>query len=137
MTQPDHPLTSRVIVNRIWYWHFGKGIVDTVDDFGTTGSNPSHPELLDYLAVKFIENGWSMKRLHRQILFSSAYRMATDHKNPEVLKKDPNNDLYSRRDVRRLEAEAFRDSILKVSGNLNYDKPIAPLKVKSQDPITL
>ena len=134
MTQPDHPLTSRVIVNRIWYWHFGKGIVDTVDDFGTTGSNPSHPELLDYLAVNFIENGWSIKQLHRQILFSSAYRMATDHKNPEVLKKDPNNDLYSRRDVRRIEAEAFRDSILKVSGNLNYDKPVAPLKVKSQDP---
>ena len=134
MTQPDHPLTSRVIVNRIWYWHFGKGIVDTVDDFGTTGSNPSHPELLDYLAVNFIENGWSIKQLHRQILFSSAYRMATDHKNPEVLKKDPNNDLYSRRDVRRIEAEAFRDSILKVSGNLSYDKPVAPLKVKSQDP---
>ena len=134
MTQPDHPLTSRVIVNRVWYWHFGKGIVESVDDFGTTGSNPSHPELLDYLAVKFIENGWSMKRLHQKILFSSAYRMSTNHKNPEVLKKDPNNDLYSRRDVRRLEAEAFRDSILKVSGNLNYDKPIAPLKVKSQDP---
>ena len=69
MTQPDHPLTSRVIVNRVWYWHFGKGIVESVDDFGTTGSNPSHPELLDYLAVKFIENGWSMKRLHQKFFF--------------------------------------------------------------------
>ena len=134
MTQPDHPLTARVIVNRIWYWHFGKGIVSTIDDFGTTGTKPSHPELLDYLANDFIRNGWSIKTLHRKIMLSNTYQMGTDNSNPLAKKKDPENSLYWHRDVRRLEAESFRDSVLMVSGNLNMDPPSAPLVVKSQDP---
>ncbi|MDB4711986.1 DUF1553 domain-containing protein [Verrucomicrobiales bacterium] len=134
MTQPDHPLTARVIVNRIWYWHFGKGIVSTVDDFGTTGTEPSHPELLDYLANDFVRNGWSIKMLHRKIMFSNTYQMGADNSNSLVEKKDPGNSLYWHRDVRRLEAESFRDSVLMVSGNLNMDPPSSPLVVKSQDP---
>jgi len=134
LTQPDHPLTARVIVNRIWYWHFGKGIVSTVDDFGTTGTEPSHPELLDYLANDFIRNGWSMKMLHRKIISSNTYQMGVDASNPLAQKKDPENSLYWRRDVRRLEAESFRDSVLMVSGNLNMNPPSSPLVVKSQDP---
>ena len=134
LTEPDHPLTARVIVNRIWYWHFGKGIVSTIDDFGTTGAEPSHPDLLDYLANDFVRNGWSMKTLHRKIIFSNTYQMGADNSNPIAQKKDPENSLYWHRDVRRLEAESFRDSVLMVSGNLNMSSPSSPLVVKSQDP---
>ena len=134
MTEPDHPLTARVIVNRIWYWHFGKGIVSTVDDFGMTGTEPSHPELLDYLANDFVRNGWSIKMLHRKILLSNTYQMGADDSNALAAKKDPKNLLYWHRDVRRLEAESFRDSILMVSGNLNMAPPSLLLSVKSQDP---
>ena len=134
MTEPDHPLTARVIVNRIWYWHFGKGIVSTVDDFGMTGTEPSHPELLDYLANDFVRNGWSIKMLHRKILLSNTYQMGADGSNALAAKKDPKNLLYWHRDVRRLEAESFRDSILMVSGNLNMAPPSLLLSVKSQDP---
>ena len=134
MTQPDHPLTARVIVNRIWYWHFGKGIVTTIDDFGTTGDSPSHPALLDFLAINFVEKGWSIKDLHRLIMHSNTYRMSVNNFDRLALTKDPDNLLYSRRDIRRLEAESFRDSILMVSGNLNFSPPTAPLSVKSQDP---
>ena len=134
ITQPDHPLTARVIVNRIWYWHFGKGIVSTIDDFGTTGTVPSHPSLLDFLARNFVDNGWSIKELHRLIMFSNTYRMGTNNLDPFALNKDPDNLLYSRRDIRRLEAESFRDSVLMVSGNLNSSSPTGPLFVKSQDP---
>jgi hypothetical protein len=77
LTQPDHPLTARVFVNRVWHHHFGRGIVETLGNFGHSGSLPSHPELLDWLAVEFIENGWSVKRLHRQIMLSTAYQQSS------------------------------------------------------------
>lgn len=116
----DNPLTARVIVNRIWRQHFGDGIVRTTSDFGKNGDRPSHPELLDTLAVQFMESGWDIKALHKRILLSQAYRLSSD--NPEADKKDPDNRLLARFNRRRLEAEAIRDSILQVSGRLNLER---------------
>ena len=113
----DNPLTARVMVNRIWRQHFGDGIVRTTSDFGKNGDRPSHPELLDTLAVQFMESGWDIKALHKRILMSQAYRLSSD--NPEADKKDPDNRLLARFNRRRLEAEAIRDSILEVSGRLS------------------
>ncbi|MFM8573410.1 MAG: DUF1553 domain-containing protein, partial [Pirellula sp.] len=114
---PENPLTARVYVNRIWYQLMGQGIVPTIDNFGTTGQNPSNPELLDWLASEFVAQGWSTKWLVRTIVTSKAYRrsLAT---SPEVLDKDPENLSFTRGNLRRLDSEALRDSMLLASGEL-------------------
>jgi hypothetical protein len=113
-----NPLTARVIVNRVWHYHFGQGLVRTPNDFGTTGQPPTHPELLDWLASWFIDNGWSFKRLHLLIVSSNTYRMAKQAKD-EYLQADPDNSRFWRFPYARLEVEAIRDSVLAVSGQLN------------------
>jgi hypothetical protein len=118
LSSPDHPLTARVIANRIWQHHFGEGLVRTPSNFGKLGEAPSHPELLDWLARRFVESGWSVKALHRRILLSAAYRQSS-RPSPEGLEKDPDNRLLGRMRRRRLEAEAFRDALLAVSGTLD------------------
>lgn len=118
VTHPDHPLTARVIVNRIWQHHFGTGLVGTPSDFGKMGAAPSHPELLDWLANDFVDNDWSLKHLHRRILTSQTYRQSSRPRT-EALKVDSDCRLLWRFPPRRLEAEAIRDSILQVSGKLN------------------
>ncbi len=120
----SHPLTARVLVNRVWHYHFGKGIVQSTADFGRMGTPPTHPELLDWLAVEFIRSGWSIKHLHRLILQSETFQRSSrvpDVDNPDrlVLDKDPANDLLWRQNLKRLEAESIRDSMLAVSGQLN------------------
>ena len=111
-----NPLTARVMVNRIWQYHFGKGIVRTPSNFGRMGERPTHPELLDYLAADFMAGGWSVKRLHRKILLSSTYGMAAAS-NPD---SDPDNKLLSHFDLKhRLDMETLRDSVLAVSGKLD------------------
>jgi len=122
MASPENPLTARVIANRIWLWLFGEGIVPTVDNFGTTGEAPGHPELLDHLAGRLVELDWSIKDLIREITASRTYRMATtyDAVNEE---KDPENRFLWRARPRRLDAEATRDAILAVSGQLDLERP--------------
>lgn len=115
-----NPLTARVLVNRIWYWHFGNGIVNTPSDFGLNGDRPSHPELLDWLATSFMENGWSIKWLHRQILLSAAYQR-TATMNEAAHAADGDNRLLWRMPLRRMDAEMIRDSILAASGKLRLD----------------
>ena len=119
LTQPDHPLTARVIVNRVWQHHFGTGLVETSSDFGYMGAPPSHLELLDWLTGKFVEGGWSLKKLHRLILASKAYTQSSIPRE-EALKVDAESRLLWRYPPRRLEAEALRDSILSASGKLNF-----------------
>jgi hypothetical protein len=121
---PANPLTARVIVNRLWQHHFGKGIVATPSDFGVRGERPTHPELLDYLATELVAGGWQLKRIHRLILLSDTYQQSTQA-SPEAFAKDPDNHLVSRMSRRRLEGEAVRDSLLAVSGRLNR-KPGGP-----------
>ncbi len=118
MVSPQNPLLPRVIANRIWHYHFGRGIVKTVDDFGLRSDTPSHRELLDWLANDLIRNDWSIKHLHRLILLSNTYQMASDLA-PAKEAKDPTNQLLHRMPVRRLEAEEIRDAILAVSGRLD------------------
>ena len=128
IASPDNPLTSRVMVNRIWQYHFGKGLVSTPSDFGTRGSTPSHPELLDWLATEFVSNGWSMKKLHRTVMLSDAYRRGT-RPAPEALKQDPENRLLSHFNRRRLGPEELRDTMLQASGALNLKmggRPVVP-----------
>jgi hypothetical protein len=122
IASPQNPLTARVIVNRIWQHHFGKGLVRTPSNFGIRGEEPTHPELLDWLASEFMKRGWSMKELHRLILTSETYQ-ASSEDSEENLAKDPGNTLYWRFDRRRLDAEAIRDAILAVSGNLDLTRP--------------
>ena len=116
--EPDHPLTARVIVNRIWQQHFGRGIVATPNDFGRLGTSPTHPELLDWLALRFVDDGWSFKRLHRLLVTSATYRQ-TSAVSPESARLDPTNTLFSRMPLRRLDAEQIRDAMLAVSGELD------------------
>jgi hypothetical protein len=118
ITDGRHPLLARVIVNRVWMQHFGKGLASHVGDFGALGEKPSHPELLDWLAADFMENGWSLKRLHRQIMTSRAYRQSS-RRDAGRERIDPDNRLLSRMSVRRLEAETLRDALLAVAGKLN------------------
>ncbi len=129
LTDGTHPLTARVLVNRFWLHHFGRGLVDTPGDFGKLGELPSHPELLDWLASDFMKNGWQLKRLHRLIMTSQAYRQ-TSRRSTKLDDLDPDNRLLGRMNVRRLEAETLRDSILFISGQWNarmFGKPV-PVK---------
>jgi hypothetical protein len=119
VTSPDNPLTARVMVNRIWQFHFGRGIVATPNDFGRMGERPTHPELLDYLADEFVSSGFSVKHIHRLILLSNAYRQASNSVNAAAVAKDPDDRLLWKFNRRRLEAEEIRDSMLSVSGALN------------------
>jgi hypothetical protein len=128
IVEPTNPLTARVMVNRLWHHHFGRGIVTSLDDFGAMGREPTHPELLDDLATRFVAEGWSIKAMHRLMVTSRAYRMSSQL-TPEADRLDPSNELWHRREVRRLEAEAIRDAILAVSGRLDpkmYGPSVAP-----------
>lgn len=118
LTRPSHPLTARVLVNRIWQAHFGEGLVRSPDNFGRLGEKPSHPELLDWLAIKFVDDGWSIKSLHRLILNSSVWQQTTEF-NQAAAVIDPENRLLWRMNRRRLEAEAIRDSLLAIGGGLD------------------
>ncbi len=118
LVDPANPLPARVMVNRLWHHHFGTGIVRSVDDFGYQGTPPTHPELLDWLALQFAQEGWSIKAMHRLIVTSATYRQSS-HAEARADEVDPENRLWHRYPVRRLEAEAIRDSILAVSGRLD------------------
>ncbi|MBL8216617.1 MAG: DUF1549 domain-containing protein [Bryobacterales bacterium] len=118
MTRKDHPLTARVMANRLWRWHFGRGIVPSTDNFGRLGEKPTNQPLLDYLAHRFVESGWSVKAMHRLLMLSSTYQQASDY-NEDNYEKDPENALLWRANRQRLEAEAIRDGIMAVSGDLD------------------
>lgn len=118
LVDPNHPLTARVAVNRLWQAYFGRGIVETDEDFGTQGSLPSHPDLLDWLAVEFVERGWSLKTMHRMILTSSTYRQSS-RLRPDLMDRDPTNRRLARQSRLRLDAELIRDSALVASGLLS------------------
>ncbi|MDF1811202.1 MAG: PSD1 and planctomycete cytochrome C domain-containing protein [Verrucomicrobiales bacterium] len=119
IVDPKNPLTARVMVNRVWSWHFGKGIAGNPNNFGGTGALPTHPDVLDYLADWFCQNGWSVKKLNQLLISSEAYRRSSRHPDPEVQQRlDPKNDLYATFAPRRLTAEEFRDAMLQVSGEL-------------------
>jgi hypothetical protein len=122
VVRPSNPLTARVFVNRVWQWHFGRGLVPTPSDFGTRGEPPTHPELLDWLTTRFVRSGWSLKALHRLILHSRAYQLAgtDDRSNREA---DPDNRLLWRRSREALAAESIRDAMLAVSGRLDRATP--------------
>ena len=120
LARPDHPLTARVLVNRIWQHHFGRGLVATPNDFGARGTPPTHPELLDWLACEFAEHGWSVKHVHRLLVLSSTYRQDSRAPDAAAAKRlDPDNRLLGRMNRQRLEGEALRDSALAVAGTLN------------------
>jgi hypothetical protein len=119
LTAPDNPLTARVMVNRVWQQHFGRGLAANASDFGMLGEKPAHPELLDWLAGCFVREGWSLKKLHRLIVTSAAYRRSSEHPAPQAGKlKDPENRLLWGWQPRRLEAEQIRDAMFAVSGEL-------------------
>jgi hypothetical protein len=118
LVRPDHPLTARVIVNRLWQHHFGRGLVATASDFGVMGEEPSHPELLDWLATELVAQGWSMKAMHRLIVTSAAYRQSSVSVSRSVA-ADPDNLLLGRQNLQRLDGESIRDALLSVSGSLN------------------
>jgi hypothetical protein len=140
LLHPEHPLTARVYVNRVWQWIFGTGLVATPDDFGRLGDKPSHPELLDWLAREFIREGWSTKKLVRRLVLSQTFRQGSGRgafqapsavENRRSLDVDPENRLLHHYPTRRLEAEAIRDSLLTVSGRLDpqlYGRPILPFR---------
>ncbi len=127
----DNPLTARVMVNRVWLYHFGEGLVRTPDDFGTRGDTPSHPELLDYLASRFMDEGWSIKKLHRLIMLSSVYQQSSDE-NPHYEQIDPENRWLWRMNRRRLDFEALRDTILAIGGDLDMTVGGKPVKLDSE-----
>ena len=125
LTSGDHPLVGRTLMNRVWMHHFGRGIVNTPGDLGLLGERPSHPELLDYLAGRFVETGWSLKAMHREMMLSRTYRQSA--RNDEAQSADPDNALFGRYRIRRLDAETIRDAMLAVSGKLNpemYGEPV-------------
>ena len=136
LTDPKHPLTARVIVNRVWQHHFGTGIVATPDNFGSNGSPPSHPDLLDWLAVDFVKHGWKVKRLHKMIMLSTVYRQSSSRDDNAAGERaaieDPDNRLLWRMPLRRLEAEALRDSILAVGGKLDDALRGPPVELDSR-----
>jgi hypothetical protein len=122
----NNPLTARVMINRLWLHHFGEGFVPTPDDFGTMSEAPSHPELLDYLASRFMDENWSIKKMHKLIMTSAVYQQASAN-NPRYAQMDPNNRLLWRANIRRLEFEPLRDSLLAIGGTLDttmYGRPV-------------
>lgn len=125
IASPENPLTARVMVNRVWQHHMGRGIVRSASDFGFQGTPPTHPELLDWLAAKFVQNGWHIKPIHRLIMTSATYQMSSASR-PEAVAVDPLNDAFWRYNMRRLTAEEVRDSILAVNGTLNLKKMFGP-----------
>ncbi|MBM3803257.1 MAG: DUF1553 domain-containing protein [Acidimicrobiia bacterium] len=132
----ENPLTARVMVNRLWQHHFGRGIVDTPSDFGKNGSPPTHPELLDWLATRFVEGKWSVKAMHRLILASNTYRQSSQNIDAKAMQSDPDNRLLWRFNRLRLEGEVIRDSVLAVSGRLNPERggpPVFPPLPKGLD----
>jgi hypothetical protein len=131
LVDPQHPLTARVFVNRVWRWRFGRGLVRTVDNFGLLGEVPSHPQLLDWLAQRFVADGWSLKSLHRLLLNSSTYRQSSVPQAGTV-EHDYDNRLLGRFSLRRLSAEEVRDSLLAVSGQLDPTPGGPVLKVKNR-----
>jgi mono/diheme cytochrome c family protein len=133
LTDGTHPLTARVLVNQLWLHHFGRGIVATPGDFGFLGERPTHPELLDWLASDFVAGGWKLKRLHKLLMTSTVYRQAS-RRDAERDRIDPDNRLYARMPVRRLEAEVFRDAIIAVAGKLN-DKMFGPAVPVMEDEV--
>jgi hypothetical protein len=143
LTSAEHPLTARVLTNRLWRWHFGSGLVHTTDNFGLLGEQPSHPELLDWLARRFIADGWSIKNLHRLILSSSTYQQSSRNSeiriqnsesggNHSAFASDAENRLLSRFPIRRLEAEELRDALLAVSDQLDFSFGGSLLNVKNR-----
>ncbi len=132
LASPENRLTSRVIVNRVWLWMFGRGLVESVDNFGTSGATPSHPELLDFLAKRFMREGWSIKRLVREIAVSHTYRLGSAY-NEANFTADPENKWLWRHSSRRLEAEEIRDAMLAVAGRLDLQPPLASLIGRSKD----
>ena len=138
ITDKDNPLTSRVIVNRIWQWHFGQALAGNPNNFGGTGKKPTHPELLDWLAQKFMDEDWSFKKLHRIILNSSVYQRSTKHPEPKTLARlDPKGVSYSVFSPRRLSAEELRDSMLFVSGELNLSVGGIPCHPEINDEVAM
>jgi hypothetical protein len=138
LTHPDHPLTARVLVNRVWRQLFGTGLVRTVDNFGATGEKPSHPALLDDLAVRFVADGWSVKKLVRELVLSRTYRQSSAYR-ADAFRADPGNRLLWRASKRRLDAEAIRDAMLAAAGDLDPARPGGSLvaKVIGDGPISL
>ncbi len=132
LTGPGHPLTGRVMVNRIWRWHFGRGIVPSVDNFGRLGEPPTNLPLLDWLALRFIERGWSIKQMHRLIMLSNTYQMSTAY-DARAAEIDPENTLLWRMNRRRLEAEEIRDAIMAVSGDLDLTAGGSILTYKNRE----
>ncbi|HVJ85506.1 MAG TPA: PSD1 and planctomycete cytochrome C domain-containing protein [Caulifigura sp.] len=130
IASPENPLTARVMVNRVWQGHFGRGLVKSTNNFGLQGDAPTHPELIDWLASEFMSRGWSVKELHRLIVLSNTYRQSSRHavrrSGPNPLAADPQNDLLWRFDMRRLKAEEVRDSMLAVTGSLNTSAMSGP-----------
>jgi len=123
IASPKNPITVRVLVNRIWHYHMGRGLVATPNDFGTNGSGPSHPELLDFLASWFLDQGWRLKPLHRLLVLSHTYRQSISHPQGDACRKvDADNQLLWRSHFRRLESEAVRDAMLAASGSLNHEQ---------------
>ncbi|QDV50919.1 DUF1553 domain-containing protein [Gimesia fumaroli] len=133
LTNGKHPLVARVLMNRFWMHHFGKAIVDSTGDFGSRSAIPTHPELLDWLAADFMEHGWQLKRIHRLIMTSRAYRQTSTAHSEKAAAIDADNRLLWRMTMRRLEAEAIRDAILAVSGDLNRDQFGVPVPVALSD----
>jgi hypothetical protein len=134
IVHPANPLTRRVIVNWVWQRHFGLGLVRTPDDFGTRGDPPTHPELLDYLASRLLEDGWSLKKLHRRIMLTKVYQQASVE-SPAARITDPDNTLLWRMPRRRLELEAMRDAMLAVSGELKLERGGRPFELLAQPTI--
>ncbi len=129
IAHPENPLTARSLVNRIWQYHFGKALAGNPNNFGVKGAQPTHPKLLDFLAADFIENGWSIKRLHRQILSSKTYQQSGQHPDQyKLAQEDPNNDLFAYFPNRRLTAEELRDSMLHITGELNPEAGGLPVR---------
>ena len=131
IASPDNPLTARVWVNRVWNYHFGTPLVRTPSDFGLRSDPPSHPELLDYLAATFIKEGWSVKKLHRQLMLSSAYQQSSDDK-AQAIKADPGNQFYWRQNRRRLDFESMRDTLLDLSGKLDRNGGGQPVDITTE-----
>jgi hypothetical protein len=131
LASPEHPLTGRVLVNRVWRWHFNKGLVSNPDNFGLLGEPPTHPELLDWLAHRFTGHGWSLKSLHRTMMLTSAWQRDSSA-TANQRERDPENRLISRADIRRLEAEEIRDALIAVSGRLDQTMGGSLLNVKNR-----